>query len=244
MLSKSRLIVAVGLVLALAVSGIAFAQGTVNEAFVDGSVKPSKKLDKKKYKKTNLFLGIRNQNTVTGAQINPAAEKISISKNVKVDLNKADRCPVTLSNGTPTSAAKAQCPPGSLIGTGEAEVQAPGNVVVATPEVNVFNGPGNNQLQLHTYSDQLGAASPVVPASIVNSDQGSKFKHMLNVPVAPETGALLITKFNATLAKSSGVPSVKCKPKTVTFLREVTYKDGTSETAELKQPVKCKPKKN
>ena len=243
MLSKSRLIVAIGLVLALAVSGIAFAQGTVNEAFVDGSVKPSKKLDKKKYKKTNLLLGIRNENTITGTQVNPASEKISISKNVKVDLDKAPRCPVTLTNGTPTEAAKAQCPAASLIGTGEAEVQAPGNAVIATPEVNVFNGPGPNQLQLHTYSPALGAASPVVPASIVNSDQGSKFKHMLSVPVAPETGALLITKFNATLKRGTGVASVKCKPKTVTFLREVTYKDGTSETAELTQKVKCKPKK-
>jgi hypothetical protein len=241
---KSRLIVALGLVLALGVSGVAFGGGAdAITTFVDGKVKPSKKLEKKKFKKASLFLGVRNEANITGTQSNPASEYISISKNVKVDLSKAETCPVTFGNGTPTDAAKAQCPPGSVIGEGTAEVQGPGNTVIAQPVVTVFNGPGPGQLQLHTYSDDLGAASPTVPGSIEKSRLGGKFGNALNVPAAPETGALMITSFNATLDKSSGVAKVKCKPKTVSYQRDTVFKDGTTETSELTQKVKCKKKK-
>lgn len=241
MFSKSRLIVALGLVLALAVSGIAFAVGTDNNAFVDGKVTPSK-LDKKKYKKVNLFLGVRNETNVTPESTdNPGKEYISIGKNVKINLNAAEECPVTLSNGTPTETAKQQCPKDSFLGSGEAEVKAPGNSTTAEPVVSVFYGPGKGNLQLHTYSENLGAASPVVPAKIVKSKDGAKYGSALDVPVAPETGALMITKFNATIEKSTGFATARCKAKKIPFLRTVTYKDGTSETASLTQ--KCKRKK-
>jgi hypothetical protein len=239
---RSRLVVALGLVLALGVSGVAFGTAAVNTAAVDGKVTP-KKLDTKKFKPVNLFLGIRNSygTAHTGTQSNPAAENISFSKNIKVSLGKAEPCPVTLANGTPTEQAKQQCPPKSFIGSGLAEVQAPGGAVIAEPVVSVFVGPGKNDLQLHTYDPDLGAASPVVPAKIVKSKAGGKYGQALDVPQAPETGALLITSFNAKLKKGSGVATARCKPKKFQFLRKVTYKDGTSETVKLSQ--KCTPKK-
>ncbi len=243
MVRKSRLIVALGLVLALGVSGIAFGGGAdAITTSVEGQVKPSKKLDKKKYKKASLLLGVINEANVTGTQQNPASEYISMTKNVKINLKKAPLCPVTFGNGTPTDAAKAQCPPDSVIGEGTAEVVGPGNTVIATPVVTVFNGPAQGQLQLHTYSDDLGAASPTVPASVEKSKLGGKFGPALNVPAAPETGALMITGFNALLSKSSGVAFVKCKPKTITYQRDTTFKDGSSESSTLDQKVKCKPK--
>ena len=246
MFSKSRLTVALALVLALAVSGIAYGTASLNNAEVVGDVSPTK-LDKKKYKKASLTLGVVNSSDhITGSQSNPASEYISIGKNLKVDLKKAPVCPTTIPNGTPTETAKAQCPPGSVLGSGEAEVKGPpnGTSLVAEPVVTVFNGPGPNQLQLHTYSQNLGASSPTVPAQIVKSKVGAPYGQALSVPAAPETGALMITKFNATLGKDSGVITARCKSKTTRFLREVTYKDGTSETAELTDKCKRKKKKN
>jgi len=232
---KSRLIVALGLVLALGVSSLAFATAALNDAKVLGKVTP-KKLDPKIFKKVNLFLGVENSSAhINGSQSNPASEYISIGKNVKINLKKAPLCPVTFSNGTPTASAKAQCPPGSVLGSGKAEVRSGPDSVIAEPVVTVFNGPTLGELQLHTYSDDLGAASPTVPARVVKSTAGAAYGQALDVPRAPETGAVMITKFNATITKSAGVALARCRAKKIPFLRKVTYKDGTSETAILKQ---------
>ena len=71
-----------------------------------------------------------------------------------------------------------------MIGKGVAEVHAPGTVpcddpapgpdprvLVAEPVVTVFHGPTQDKLQLHTYSPDLGAASPVVDSFIVDSTE-------------------------------------------------------------------------
>lgn len=242
MITKPRLIVALGLVLALGLSGVAFGTADVNDAGVIGKVKP-KKLDKKKYKPVSLQLGVTNNYStgVTGTQVNPSAENIAIGKNVKVNLKKATPCPTTLANGTPTDVAKQQCPPDSVIGEGQALVQSPSGEVF-DPVVTVFVGPGQNDLQLHTYdADGLQSASPVVPAKIVKSNAGAKYGQALSVPAAPETGALLITRFEATIAKDTKVATARCKAKKFLYLRRVTYKDGTSEEVKLSQP--CKQKK-
>jgi hypothetical protein len=253
---KSRTTAVAALALSLAVTGIAVAGDTpgteLNEAEVVGSVKPSK-LPKKDFKPVSLFLGVVNSPDSTGnPDGNAAAENISISKNVKVNLSKTPLCPVELTNGTPTETAIATCEAGagegSMIGQGVAEVHAPGAAaacndpsdpepeppcVVAEPVVTVFHGPTVNKLQLHTYSPALGASSPVVDSFIVDSTVNGYGK-ALDVPVAPVTGALKITGFNATIAKSTKVAKAKCDPKKIKFLREVTYKDGppaSSETA-------------
>jgi hypothetical protein len=238
---RSRFALALGLTLALGVSGVAFGTASVNNAQVIGKVKP-KKLDKKKFKPVSLQTGVLNDYgaNLTGTQVNPSAENISYSKNIKFNLGKAEPCPVTLASGTPTETARQQCPADSFIGSGKAEVQTAPGTVIAEPDVNVFVGPGKNDLQLHTYSPTLGTASPVVPAKIVKSTAGAKYGQALSVPAAPETGAVLITKFEATIEKSAKVVTARCKPKKFTFLRKATYKDGTSETVKLNQP--CKPK--
>ena len=243
MYKKSRLIVALGLVLALGVSGIAFGTAAANDAGIiaeiGGKAKP--KFDKKKQSKTSIQLGVTNSDQhINGTQSNPASEYISVTKNVKIKLSKAPLCPVTFSSGTPTESAKAQCPAGSVLGEGEAEVKSGPGQVVATPVVTVFNGPTLGELQLHTYSDSLGPASPTVPAKVVTSNAGSAFGLALSVEAAPETGGIMITKFEATLPKSSNVVYSNCKSKNMKFQRKVTYKDGTSETVDKTQ--KCKRK--
>lgn len=244
MIKKSRAVVAGGLVAVLATAGIAIAGGTtggdLNEAVVDGKVTPSK-LSAKRMKPVNLFSGVQNSLYTDGAsdEKNPASEFLSYSKNIKVDLRGVPKCP-TIANGTPTAAAKAGCPARSFLGSGEAEVRnplAPGADPLVQ-EVNVFHGPNQNDLQLHTYGD-LGAGSPVVPAKIVDAP-GAAWGQALSVEETPETGILLITKFNATLLKSKGVVKAKCKPKSFKYKRETEYKDGSTSTVQKSQKCKVK----
>jgi len=241
LIKKSRMIVAGGLVVVIATAGIAVAGGTgaaENVAAVDGKVTPSK-LDKKKFKPINLLVGVRNSKTqIDGLQENPAAEFIAMSKNVKINLSKAPRCTADLPNGIPTAQAKAACPPKSYLGGGVAEVTAPGPTVIAEPVVSVFNGPGKNQLRLHTYDSDLGAASPIVNGRIVNAP--GKFGQALSVPEAPETGGVMITKFNAKLLKKRKVATAKCKPKQIKYKRTVTYDDASKESVTRTQKCKVK----
>jgi len=243
-ISKSRFVLAVGLIGALGVSSVAFGAGAADtqNAFVDGSISPTK-LDKKKYKPVSMFSGVRTEipGGVTGAQSNPLVEYISYPKNGKFDFNAGSVCTTLPPSGSTPDQAKAACPNDSFIGEGVAEVQGPGGVVISDITVSVFRGPEKNGVQLHTYSPTLLAASPTVPGSIVKSNAGSKFGQALSVPHAPETGSLMITKFNATITKQSKAILARCKSKTMTFQRKVTYADGSSETAETTQ--KCKQKK-
>jgi hypothetical protein len=245
--------VALGVTLALAVSGIAAATADENDAKVVGKVAPAK-LDKKKFKPINLTLGVENSSDwITGIQANPASELIRISKNVKINLGKRPRCNADLSNGTPPAAARKACPKKSFLGSGRAEVMGPGIApqcgadlfnppcVIAEPVVSVFNGPGKNQVRLHTYDPNLGVASPVVQGRIVPAGKKGYGK-ALRVANAPETGPLLITKFNATLKKSTGVATARCKPKKIKFERTVTYADDTRETVTKTQNCKVKKK--
>jgi hypothetical protein len=239
----SVLVAMLALTVALAGAVIARADGaSENQAFVDGKVKPAK-LDKKKFKRVNFFVGVRTQANVTGMQANPQSEYISFGKNAKFKLNKAPLCTTPLPNGATPEQARAMCPRKSYLGSGHGTVEFPGltaNDVV----VSVFNGPIKNQLRLHTYSPTLGTASPTVDAKIVRSNAGRAYGQALSVPNAPITGSGMITEFNANIQKSSGVAFARCKSKKFLFQRQVTYTDGSSDTVTTKQPCKRKAKKN
>jgi len=232
---------AAALTLTLATAAIAVADGAAdNQAFVEGKVKPAK-LDKKKFKKVSLFTGVRTETNVTGFQSNPKSELISFGKNIKVNLAKVARCSAALPNGATPQQARAMCPGKSYLGSGRATLQFPG-LNVSDIVVSVFNGPGKNQLRLHTYSPTLGSAAPAVSAKIVRSKAGNKYGQALSVPFAPETGSGMLTEFNATIARSSGVVTANCKANKFLFQRLVTYADGSKDTATLKQP--CTRKKS
>ena len=155
-------------------------------------------------------------------------------------MGNAPRCTAALPNGIPTADARDACPPKSYLGGGDAEVTAPGGAVIAEPVVSVFNGPGRGtQLRLHTYSEDLGPASPIVDAKIINSPVPG-YGQALSVPEAPETGAVMITKFNATLLKARKVVKAKCKPKRFKTQRRVVYADDSSETVTDSQRCKVR----
>ena len=241
MFTRSRKVVVGGLAVVVATTGIAIAGGTgasENVATVQGKIKPSK-LDNKKFKPVSSLLGVRNsKDHIDGTQSNPASEFIALSKNIKVKLSKAPRCTAALPNGSTPQFAKNACPRKSFLGGGRAEVTAPGPTVIAEPVVSVFNGPGRNQLRLHTYDPGLGAASPIVNAKIVNAP--GKWGQALSVPNAPETGGVMITDFHATVLRARKVVSARCKPKKFTVKRTVTYKDGSKESATNTQKCKVK----
>lgn len=230
-----------GSAMALVGASIAIAGGTgadENIAAVDGKITPSK-LSNKKFKPVASFLGVRNsKGHIDGMQSNPASERLSFSKNIKVDLSKAPRCTAALPNGSTPQFAKNACPPKSFLGSGEAEVTAPGPTVIAEPVVSVFNGPGKNQLRLHTYDPALGAAAPIVNARIINAP--GKWGQALNVPHAPETGGVMITKFNSTVLKARKVVRARCKPRRFKTQRRVVYADGSSETVTTTQRCKVR----
>jgi len=244
---KSRLIVALGLVMALGVSGIAFGTAAENNPGMiyelGGKEKP--KLPKKEFVKSSVQIGVTNSSDhIDGTQSNPKSEYLSFPKNMKVKLNKAELCPVRFGNGTTEAAVRAQCPEDSIIGAGSAEVKSNPTTVVATPTVTVVNGPTLGELQLVTEDqDSLGPAAPTVPAVVEKSTEAG-FGQALNVAAAPETGGIMITVFEATLSKSSGVVFARCKTKNMTAKRTVTYKDGTSESVTETQKCKQKPEKN
>ena len=49
--------------------------------------------------------------------------------------------------------------------------RGPSAAGAARPVVSVFNGPGPGQLRLHTFSPDLGPASPIVDARIVQANR-------------------------------------------------------------------------
>lgn len=253
MIKKSRYVLALAATLVFSVAALAFADGASdNEAKVVGSIAPAK-LDKSKYKPVALFAGVETlpAGGVTGSQSNPVTETISFGKNIKFDLNATPACDGLPPSGSTPQQAKAACPD-SFLGSGSAQVTAPGNSQINDIEVSLFHGgPGNarpihgragkiNAIMLHTYSPTLGQAAPTVNGEIIKSPDGSKYGQALYVKHAPETGGLMITKFNSNVDKGTGTVLGRCKAKTFLWLRTVIYADGTTEQAPLTQ--KCKRK--
>lgn len=241
---KTRFAVTIGATLALGVATLAYADGvSENDAQVEGSVKPTK-LDKKKYKPIELFTGVRTSGTVTGSQPNPEQELVSWGKNVKIKTGAADTCSAAIEFQS-TDAARAACPEDSYVGSGKADIELPGGNIYEGLVVSVFNGPGKNEVRLHTYDPRLAGATPTVFGRIVKSSAGSKYGQALDVADAPDvagdTGK--ITAFNATLFKSSKVATARCKSKKFLWHRKVTYDDTTSEEVTLEQKCKRKKKK-
>jgi hypothetical protein len=245
MVRHTGFIAVVGVTVALGAAGFAFAAGAADtqDAFVDGTTSPTK-LDKKKFKPVTLFSGVRTSipGGVNGTQSNPVTEYLSYPKNGKFDLDAGSTCNTLPPSGSTSQQARDACPEDSYIGSGVAEVQGPGIAPIQDIVVSVFRGPERNGIQLHTASPTLGPAAPTVLGEIVKSNAGSQFGDALSVPHAPETGGLMITKFNATIPKSTGAVLGRCKTKTMTFQRKVTYGDGSTEIAETTQT--CKQKKS
>ena len=245
MIRKSRMIVALGLVLALGLSALAFADGaSENEVGVYGKVKPNK-LDSRKYKPVKFFSGVTTDTThaVPGQQ---NAERVLLEwgKNIKFDSKAAPVCTASI-NGTTTEQAKSLCPPGSNLGSGVAHANLGGGPdQVSDVTVTAFNGPGNKHVRLHAYTPSLGAANTqVVDGDIIKAPSGGKYGYALNVTDAPDLGgdAFMLTQFDATIDKSTKTVLARCKAKKFLWKNTTTYDDGTKETSQVvSQPCKRK----
>ena len=145
--------------------------------------------------------------------------------------------------GLATDAARAACPGKSYLGSGRANIELPGGVIYEGLTVAVFNGPGTNEVRLHTYDPRLAGATPTVFGKVVKSRAGGKYGQALQVDDAPDVAgdAGRITAFNATINKKSKVATARCKAKKFLWNRVVTYDDGSEEEITLEQ--KCKRKK-
>ena len=241
---RLKFTVAVGLTVALGVAALAYADGvSENTAFVDGGIKP-KKLDPKKRTPIALFSGVRTEtDSVDGTQANPEAELIEYDADGKWKSTAAPFCTANIETpGLTAEQARDLCPAKSYIGSGEAEVALNDSARIGDITVSVFNGPERNQVRLHTSSPTLGAAAPTVFGEVIKS-KSPKYGPALLVEDAPDAGAdaFMITKFNATIFRSSGISLFRCGEKQVLTRRTVTYDDGSQERAVKKS--KCKQKK-
>jgi hypothetical protein len=220
---------------------MAFATGaTDNQAFVDGKIKKTK-LSKKKYVKNQLFAGVRTETSAPlGTQANPASETIDFGKNIKFKMKAGKTCGTVLPSGSTPEQARDACPKASYLGSGEAELIQPNGSRISDVVVTSFHGPSKNGIVLHTYSPTLGQAAPSVPGVVQKSKAGGKFGQALFVAHAPETATLMITKFNTTIDKGTGMVLTRCKAKKIPYQRTVVYTDSSSEVATTSQ--KCKRK--
>ncbi len=110
MIHKSRFIVAIGLVMAVAVAGFAFAAGSdENEAKVLVTRVAFEARQEEVQEGQLLHWGRTSTSHAVPGQQNPETEFIEYGKNIKVDLSKADTCDADL-GGTTTDQAKAACP--------------------------------------------------------------------------------------------------------------------------------------
>jgi hypothetical protein len=244
---KTRYVAALGLTLALGVSGIAFADGaTDNVSTVKiGLSKTKLPVKKKDAVKVELNSGV----TTVDADNNPpipefAAEEVYIDydKDLSVKL-KGEPCTAALT-GTTTAAAIAACPDSIVTKTGSAKARiptGPGTFLELTDlVVTGFRGAAANDLRLHAGTQTLGpGATQVVEAKLVKSPV-SGFGRRLSVPNAPDVAgdAGALTAFEATLKKSQ--TRATCKDKKIKTHAEFVYDDGTKDTADAK--IKCKKK--
>ncbi len=199
----------------------------------------AKRLDRKKLKPVALFTEVRTEGSVTGTQPNPERDYVEYDKDVAWRSNAAPRCTANIDvPGLSADQARDLCPPKSYIGIGEVEVKM-SEIARLSLTVSVFNGPGKNEIRLHTASPTLGGGAVTVYGEIVKSDS-KKYGPVLLVPDQPDAGgdAFMITKFNSTIFRSSGVSLASCPDGRFRIRRTVTYDDGSQESVADSQTCK------
>ena len=246
---KTRHVVALGLCVALGVSGIALADGASdNTSTVKIGVKPTKlPKEKKDAKKINLTSGVTTVDTDNSPVVpDQAAEVVNIDydKDLYINLKGITPCSVDL-KGTTTEAARAACPNSIISSSGSAKARLPNfpapNNEVTDIVVTAFAGATPKDIRLHAATVTLGpGGTQVVEGKLVKSPVAG-FGLRLAVADAPDlagdVGAL--TAFEATLNK--GVTAT-CKDKKIKTRAEFTYDDGSKDTAAASIP--CKQKKH
>jgi hypothetical protein len=234
---------ALGLVLAVGVTGFALADGASdNVSTVKGKVTP-KKLPKRKFAKATLNSGVTTLDADNDPVIpDQAAEQVFIDydDDIKINLTGVPACNANL-EPLDTAGAKAACP-GSVISiAGSAAARIPGfptpNNEVSDFTVTAFRGSTAKTVLLKAHSPTLGTAggaAPVVVGTLGASPLGGDYGIRLSVPNAPDvagdTGALV--RFEATLRKGGAIKA-RChdRNKKFNYKAKFVYDDLSVDNA-------------
>jgi hypothetical protein len=229
---------ALGLIAALAVSGVAISAPANQTLDVKVTKKTKPKLDKKKFKGTPIEVTTTTSDQANPSGIPPKANRAVLvfdKKNMKFDPKAAPGCDPNQIENTTTAAAKAAC--GSAqVGDGDAIAAlpfGPGGTRQDFPAVvTAFNDGTQSGILLHSRVDQLGTTVVL---------KGSLRGTTLDVTVPPLGGGVgAIAQFHTVVEEGKYV-QVRCKRKTITTNSTFSFNDAPDANASDTQ--KCKQKR-
>ena len=229
---------ALGLIAALAVSGVAISAPANQTLDVKVTKKTKPKLDKKKFKGTEIEVTTTTSDQANPSGIPPKANRAVLvfdKKNMKFDPKAAPGCDPNSIENTTTEAAKAAC--GSAqVGDGDAIAAlpfGPGGTRQDFPAVvTAFNDGTQSGILLHSRVNALGTTVVL---------KGSLKGTTLDVTVPPLGGGVgAIAQFH-TIVKEGKYVQVRCKRKKIKTTSTFSFNDAPDATATSTQ--KCKQKK-
>lgn len=205
------------------------------EAVIGGKQTP--KLDKKKFKKTSVFVETSTADVANPAGMPPKATQAVINfdkKNVKFDTSAAPKCDANQIENTSTQTALSACGT-AKVGGGSAIAALPFGVGGTRQDfpavVNAFNRADAKGILLHSRVDALGT-TVVLKGTLA----GTK----LSVEIPPLGGGVgAIADFKTKVSKGKYIQA-RCKNKVIKTSSSFTFTDAPTATAQDKQ--KCKQK--
>lgn len=263
MVRRSRLPLALGLVLALGASGGIASAGGASGSGADASgaeatplqAKPDavvellanakpRKLPRKKFRNMMNFTSVGHDNADGSSGVPKYTKSLMIDfgKNLRFRANRPPKCRADLA-GTTTQEARQLCPKKSIIGTGMAHVRLPGPTDITDLQTLAISGPKKNGVRFHAFSPTLGpAVTQVIPGRIVRKAPGKAYRWRLAVPEVPLIldGAGANTLFGVTIPRKTGVVQGRCKAKRFLWRATWLFEDDTRKRDIVKRRCKRK----
>jgi hypothetical protein len=222
--TRRRLVIAVGLTLALGVAGVAYAANTTSSTATI-NVTPSL-LKATKFKAATLAVHTHSRNIADPNKIPASAQNVDLDFDnaLKFTTKGLATCKVVQTNAggpldnTTTAQAKNKCGTASQVGAGSAQASnnnpAPGQPPVThTGVVTAFNGKkdsaGHPTIYLHTrFGADLGNVTVVLVGVLVPSPVGGDYGKRLQVHNIPQVPGVPLTDFQTTVKKDFKVDGV------------------------------------
>ncbi len=257
--ARNHFVSALGLALALGVTGVAHAASTQHiEAGIDPSKLPKKKFTKGVALTVRVFTtGPSGVGPAPNLPAQTATSDIDFDKNIKFTTKGLKRCDPNdpaIQSGTTQQAIEA-CPE-SIIGSGNAQVRCipPLPDVPAVVTAFAATPPDSARIILHSRADALDNTTPLVGELQDSPKPG--FGDRLHVPVPQlAAGICTLTDFTTTVEKTikgkgakkkkKHLVSARCKSKNkpLQISSDWTYYDGAPPATNVTTTVPCKPKK-
>jgi hypothetical protein len=240
MRNKRFLIGACAVVASIAIPSTAFgAAAAIQTLDVQVGGKEVPKFDKKKFKKTSIFVETTTADAADPAAMPPKANRAVINfnkKNIKFNPKAVPGCTQAQLANTSTDAALAACG-SSKVGAGSATAALPFGVGGTRSDfpvvVTAFNNGESNGILLHSR-----AGAPLNTTTVL---VGTLSGTTLDVAVPPLGGGVgAIAQFNTDVKAKDYIQS-RCKTKNAEHTSTFTYTDTPS--ADASDTQKCKQKK-